>query len=469
MKHFSKIFSLFLSAFIIVIFLTACRSYPFKREIVETAAKKFRMYEPVYLGKTDRDYPEFKLKWKSIPGAVGYEIAFYAEGEDPYGRGHFAKRTTKNDYSGSSEKVVFLQGVYTDTVTYRVKVRPDVRDETNSQKFKEPVWSNIWEIKFTDGEYSISETDADFDEEIAAKEEQDAGGSKKKTNAKPLPHSYPEPLLLFLAKEEGMEEPFSTDDIAGFSMNVNSGGHGNPAQIFEDGPSLEQFKDGVSEITVGEEVKDEPMTTEEGTFYSALDKEGNRLFTFEVYKDRYLEGDRGELYPLNGMTRLNSIEGVMTAGDWEMQENELEKNSKDYEASGRGVLESSYETHILEEAGPESVNGVRAYIDWNEDMQKLNSREEAVTTAVFDALKDMQIVKKAEDRSGQMWHLVIEYKVPGKNFNDSVSFSFEGDNIERNGTYHTVDDIEKLYDAVDCDIFNYLRNYSDAPIIDPKY
>ena len=181
---------------------------------------KMVLHEPEYLGPSDINHkPVFTLSWDPYPNAYSYEFAIYVEGEDSYGRGPFAIRSTKGIHSkeATSADLYFLQGIYTDTATYRIKIRPSLKA---AEKKEDHIWSNIWQISFVDGEYTVTATDADFDEEIEAadaqKEEKKSSGGNTAKPAKevkePLDHSFPEELLLYLAREEGETEGGTAND-----------------------------------------------------------------------------------------------------------------------------------------------------------------------------------------------------------------------------------------------------------------
>ncbi len=450
------------------------------------AIKSFKLEEPEYIGDAGNGKPEFHIKWTDFPDAIYYETAIYAEGTDTYGRGDFAIRSTKGAYGAATEQsIIFLQGVYTDTVTYRIKVRPEIRDENNRSVYKDRIWTNIWEVKFTDGEYSITATDKDFDEEIAKAQNENASSDRKdgKTQkaiqekaekTEPLPHSYPEPLLLYLAKEQGREEAFSPSDIAGFSVNINECEQGYPAQFFSGDESTDRFAEAVSEMTVEGE-SDAMWNTEGETFYSAQDSDGNRLFYFALFQGKYLEGSDGALFNLGGVLDLASIKGVMSAADWTRYYNEFDDKSYEYEyaieedPSGIPLIEASYGISLLEQAGPESIQYMTAYIDWNREVEELKSYDGKEQEAVFRALEDIRIGDEVQNPKGDMWHISFDYMVPGHNFYDSAFLKFKGDCVEVAGSYYKVPYIKKLYDSVDCGMFRYMRDYSEAPMLKPVY
>ena len=182
----------------------------------DNAEIRMVLHEPEYLRPSEINHkPVFTLSWDPYPNAYSYEFAIYVEGEDAYGRGPFAIRSTKGIYADDavSADLYFLQGIYTDTATYRIKIRPSLKA---AEKKEDHIWSNIWQISFVNGEYTVTATEADFDEEIEAAAEQKEGkkdnggntGKPGKEAKEPLDHSFPEELLLYLAREAGETEAF---------------------------------------------------------------------------------------------------------------------------------------------------------------------------------------------------------------------------------------------------------------------
>ncbi|MCR4657984.1 MAG: hypothetical protein K5770_17430 [Lachnospiraceae bacterium] len=459
-----------------------------------------KLYEPVY----DRPLSysnavSYKISFSPVPEADSYEIALYAEGTDDYGR-DFAVRNTKGmggnesyaDDGTVSIDCYFLQGVYTDTVTYRLKVRPVFYG--NEYRRTDPTaynWSNIWELKFTDGTGAASETEADFDEEIAeaqaaeeAKrkaekeaEEKDENETAPVLEKNPLPHSFPEPLLEYLAREAGEEEPVSLSGLADISVNVNHCEYGEPTQIITDKTALEQFAKAVSEITVVEK-EDEIFSTGTDTIYGAYDENGTRLLAFAI-QDGLLEARDGR-YSLSGLSGLLSVEGVMTPSDWEDYYEDYYRKASEYEeevfdsgVEGMPLLDAAgYGTHIAGMVDAQMLSTVHIYIDWNNEAGELTTHDPEETAAVFDALKNIKVGKEAEDASGQMWHLYLSYRNPEHTFLDEAWLGFRGDLVEIGDDYYELEGLDGLYESVDCDVLNYLKENAETkpiPKISPVY
>ncbi len=275
-------------------------------------------------------------------------------------------------------------------------------------------------------------------------------------------HDYPEPLLLFLAKEEGKDEAYKVDDIAGFMVNMNSAEYGNPVQTFDDKDSVDIFKRAVSEMTVDISEGDTISSTEGESFYSAIDKDGNTLFSFAVTGDGSLGTADGGIYPMGGGAELYSMEGVMTPADWEAYYEEYNREEDEYNRSdkkGKSVLDANYGTHLMSQYGPECINYMKIYIDYNNEVERYSTTDPKEIAAVYEALKEMKIGDRTEgSRWDEMWHIIFDYRVPGKNYDDSAYIGFNEDKLEINDEYYTPEGIKELYDSIDCEVFKYLSS-----------
>ena len=108
-----------------------------KKEPAEKTAGMV-LHEPEYLRPSEIHHkPVFRLSWDPYPNAYSYEFAIYVEGEDAYGRGPFAIRSTKGIFSEEavSAELYFLQGIYTDTAAYRIKIRPKLNPAEKKEDY----------------------------------------------------------------------------------------------------------------------------------------------------------------------------------------------------------------------------------------------------------------------------------------------------------------------------------------------
>ena len=434
----------------------------------------FMLSEPEYAGLEVNGKPKFNLAWDSYPGASSYEIAFYAEGEDSFGRGPFAIRSTKGVYGGGNHAtVIFLQGVYTDTVTYRVKVRPQLQS-AGSEKKIEPTWSNIWEIRFTEGEYTVLPTDQDFDRNTVRTEPAGTATGKKEPDRQlktPLEHNYPEPLLVYLAKEAGMEIPVSTELISEFSVAVNHCEYGEPPQTIRNADMVRAFGNAVEKIMVtGKE--DSVSSTETYIAFSAKDQSANSLFAFSV-QNGLLERSDGR-YGLSGLSDLMELDGVLYESGWNAYWEEQERMEREYGSehivSGAFLTEAAgYRFHRLAGNAPDSILSVSGYIDWDAEPGRLETSDRAEITSLWNALSRMKIGNRVSSPKGQMWHMIFTYLSDTGTFCDSVYLAFHGSTVKIGSIYYTVEGIEQLFGAVDNSMLEYLRDYPDAPKIQPSY
>ncbi len=436
--------------------------------------RPFMLSEPEYAGLEVNGKPKFNLAWDSYPGASSYEIAFYAEGEDSFGRGPFAIRSTKGIYGGETNAVVvFLQGVFTDTVTYRVKVRPQLR-AAGTEKKAEPNWSNIWEIRFAEGEYAVLPTDQDFDPETDETEPAGKATGRKEPDRQPktpLEHHFPEPLLVYLAKEAGMENPVPVESISEFSVAVNHCEYGEPPQTIRDADTVRAFRNALEKIMVTEK-EDSVSSTETYLAFSAKDKDGNPLFAFSV-QSGLLERNDGR-YGLSGLSDLMELDGVLYESGWNAYWEEQERMEREYGpehiVSGAFLTEAAgYRFHRLAEHAPESILSVSGYIDWDAEPGRLDTSDRTEIASLWDAFSRMKIGDRVSSPKGQMWHMIFTYLSDTGTFYDSVYLAFHGSAVKIGDNYYTVEGMEQLFGAVENSMLEYLRDYSDAPKIQPSY
>lgn len=432
--------------------------------------------EPV---ETEDKYSDnvFMLTWTPVPGISHYEAAIYAEGEDAYGRGPFAIRSEKNYYEAADSGLLYLlSGIYTDTVRYRVKVRPVAGYQTPDDE-RVGVWSNIWEIRYTDGSYTVTATDEDFDEEIEAQkekensekpEQKETGQAEKK---EPLPHHFPEPLLTYLAREYGEEEPLDASKAAELHVGVNYCEYGEPTQIFTDDKILSAFRDAVKGMTVtGKE--DDIFSTETYYGYSAADAEGNGLFSFSIQAG-LLEGRDGR-YAVEGLGNLLTIDGIMLAEGWSEYWGGYNARKDDYERSldisSASLLDAAgYGTHCLAEAGKEALRGASVYIDWNPNVKKFTTGDPEELGAIFDALSEMTFTNEVSSPKGQMWHITLYYLNDENLYDDSAWLEFKGKCVKIGDDFYEAEGLDRLFGAADSETLRYLSEYSEAPILKPSY
>ena len=445
----------------------------------DNAEIRMVLHEPEYLRPSEINHkPVFTLSWDPYPNAYSYEFAIYVEGEDAYGRGPFAIRSTKGIYADDavSADLYFLQGIYTDTATYRIKIRPSLKA---AEKKEDHIWSNIWQISFVNGEYTVTATEADFDEEIEAAAEQKEGkkdnggntGKPGKEAKEPLDHSFPEELLLYLARENGETEAYSADDIASISVGVNYCEYGEPVQNITDDETIEAFKKAVQQMTVTGKY-DEVFSTETYYAYSARDAEGNALFSFAV-QNGLLERSDGR-YSIEGLSELLSIPGILLEEGWGKYWGEYNERADAYEDDldpvGMDVLEAAgYGTHLMNSGAPDNIFYIDAYIDYAKDVPKMQTRDKAEIEAVYTALSKIKVGKHVDNIGVRMWHMTFGYTNPAYNFSQDTYLSFKGNYIKLDGEYYELENIEELYGSLDCEIFAYMKDFSDAPVLKPVY
>lgn len=434
--------------------------------------------EPEYLGLSKyNELPEFRLSWNRYPDADGYEVAFYAEGEDAYGRGPFAVRSVKPVYDETTPYVdaEFLKGVTTDTVRYRMKVRPTI-GPLILENADEYVWSNLWEIDFEDGEYTVRETSEDFDAEIAAeedaeKQEQEPSPTPAAEKKDPLPHSFPESLADFLARERG-EESLPLDALAGFGVTVAYDEYAEPSQTVTEERAVRQFADALQSVKVTGK-KDEVFSTEGYTAFSGYDADGNVILGLSIQAG-LLERNDGR-YALEGADALFSIDGVMYAEDWAEYWSSYNEKADAYEEQigdpeGMLLIEAAgYAMHRAGLAAPEGIRAMSAYIDWNREAGRFSSADPQEIEALWTALSKIRVGREEANPKGDMWHLNVDFIDPDDPAAGHAWIEFYGDYAKIGDGRYALEGIEELYDALDSDFFRYVRDYIDVPQNKPSY
>ena len=472
MKYPSKVIKIVL----IAVLLLSAAGCGIQSELGITLSK------PTYRGDKEEGYPEFSFRWTRYPDAGGYEIAILARGEDPYGRGPFSVRSVKNIYGNKTGgSLVFLKGVHTDTVNYRVKVRPSnavdsLKDASND------IWSNIWEIDFKDGKYTISETEEDFDDETGSESENSAasdGEAVSSENGQPgqpnvtiSRHVFPEMLTQFMAIEQGRDpESLNTVGISRLAVGVNDDKYGEPRRYIVSKNNVDHFRDAVAGIQVlnrADDITDNPV----GYFYSALDDKGNELFSFSL-KDNLLLGRDGR-YELTAIDTLYNVGGFMKPEEWNYYLTDIKAKSDQYEETHSPENASltdaaGYMFNRMSLQAPGSIRYAQGAIDSKSDFDPVILDQDKQFTALWKALSAVKTGKLLKNPDGESWHLLFRFAGGNKNVEESVRLDFRGDCVKIGSRYYKTTGLDSVYDSVKCEMFTYLKRFGTAKKIEPVY
>ena len=217
---------------------------------------------------------------------------------------------------------------------------------------------------------------------------------------------------------------------------------------------------------------DEVFSTETYYAYSARDAEGNTLFSF-VIQNGLLERRDGR-YSVEGLSELLSIPGILLEQGWGeywgSYNDRADAYERDIDPVGMDLLEAAgYGTHLMNSGAPDNIFYIDAYIDYAKDVPKMQTWDKAEIEAVYTALSKIKVGKRVDDIGGRMWHMTFGYTDPAYNFSQDTYLSFKGNYIKLEGDYYELENIEELYGALDCEIFSYLKDFSDAPALKPVY
>ena len=220
--------------------------------------------------------------------------------------------------------------------------------------------------------------------------------------------------------------------------------------------------------------QEEIFTTDSdfGTGFFALNEENETLFSFYLDGSTFERGDY--IYVLEGTDALNHIDGLLTSDNMYDSWDHYEWDQRDYEdalrdPAGISLLDASYATHLmgLEEDG--AVFRIGAYMDWNKDAGRLHTSDADEIRSVLEALSEATVGEIVSSPEGEMWHMTFSWWPSGRVYGGEAWLSLNGDCVKIGDHYCRVEGIEKLYEAVDCPFFHYMRSYSTAPTLKPSY
>jgi hypothetical protein len=78
--------------------------------------------------------------------------------------------------------------------------------------------------------------------------------------------------------------------------------------------------------------------------------------------------------------------------------------------------------------------------------------------ALFDVLNELRPRNPVGSGTGQMWHITLDYVDPDNNFVSSTYLEFMGTRVKIGDYYYELEGMDKLYDAIDCEVLKYLRD-----------
>lgn len=417
--------------------------------------------EPRHTGAAANGKPSFELKWSRVRGAKSYVIAIFAELDG------FTDRSEIAVYEGrTSQSVTMLQGVYTDTVTYRIKVRAKADDAP---------WSNIWEIRFIDGDYTVSAAAADFDAPSTPKPTADPAKTPAPSK-EPAVHSYPEPLLEFGRKAHGFE-PRDLSGAAALQVLVNHCEYGEPPQYITDERVIADVVAALSGVTVTGD-HDGVSSTETYYAYALYDAEGQYIGGF-AFQDGMLMEKEGR-YPVAGLDALLSVEGVMLEEGWEAYHAAEAERQGAYDDAFTAAYPMSvfaaggYYTSLLENLPHERLLSADIRVMWYDDAGRLVTDDPAVLARLYDALSAARVTGEADGGGGaQKWTVTLRYLTETGGAS-SADLQFQGDTLsgyfsDAGTRQFTVTGLDALFTAADADVLTYLAEKRNTPLPNPVY
>ena len=424
--------------------------------------------EPAYIGKSSDGYLLFRFKWSKARDLWYYDMAIYLA-MDGYEERSRLSFTDKNE---TSAEIPFLKGINTDTATYRIKI--------HALQSGNDDWSEIWQIAFVNGEYTVTGSAPDFDPPKPTA--RPASADAPSPAPSPAPHAFPEPLMTYAAREQGVE----SIDLSGaviLSVQVNHCEYGEPTQTVTDPAVVTAAAEAASGITV---TGGSDGVSSTGTHYifQFQDGDGNTLAAFAFQDGMLMENDGR--YPVSGLDQLYAVDGIMLTDDWEAyRAAEAEKENAYAETFRPAYPESvfalsGYGGSLLEGIDPARIGYIRVRVDWNDYAGTLEARDPDTIRALYEALSRLRVTKKLreDDKSGQKWDVYCSFQpVEGglEGFSMNTYISFQGDaflsDLLDGGAEmpYAVEGLTDFFDSADAKVLQYLKESRNAKKPDPKY
>ena len=436
--------------------------------------------EPVYEGDNKDGYPQFGLKWTHYQDSRSYEIAILAEGKDPFGRGDFSIRSIKEVIGPKARgTITLLQGVYTDTVTYTVKVRP----HTSVDNIKDPsnnLWSNLWEIRYMNGDYTIQEAEQDFDEvngsaeekaALSIQESEQATAESVVSSSGGRKHIFPESFTEYLEKEKNLYEDLPLGRVNSLKVTARSKEYGEPEQTITDNEAVESFKKLISLMRVNG-VMDEEESDEVSITYDALDKDGVSLFSFSI-QSGLLQGPGGRLN-LSEVESLMTLEGIWGLADWNKYWENIRAKEQNYieinKPQGQHLMQAAgYIAAVMSKNAPDNLTGVNLYLDGNKEIEPLKTTDRKLVNKIYKALAACKVAQEHENPIGMNWHMTIQFTGNKKNIAESTNLEFIGDSVKIGEKYYDLEGLHGLYSCDETETLAYLSDFSLAKTLEPVY
>lgn len=424
------------------------------------------MKEPKFV-KTEYGQDIFRLSWtRETKEVESYELAFWCQvGE------RNCRDTKVVAKKKAATEIHLLNGVYTDTVTYQMKVRPVY----NSVKKEYGAWSNIWMIDYVDGKYTISEVAKDFDFEPEKKpEETQQTNSTQTADTKadkivPIEHTYPERLFTYMSKERG-QEAIDFSKTKKLIVTCDTCLEGYPSQEITEEAVISDFLDAAASCIVEADYNNISST---GTSYGFFlyDENDTYLGGFPLQDGRIPTRDKR--YLLTGANAL-FVEGIMKVSDWEDYYCKEREKRDEYWNTFQEIYPDNLfhrtgydQNEFLKKYDELTITAIKIYVDYVGGMKFYTQDADEIAT-LMEGIFQIKVTGEAEDvDAGHMWHMIIYYMSPQGE--DAITFSFWGKTLQSQDDYFLLEGMDEFFRLIDHDCFHYMKRYIEQRRLNPQY
>ncbi len=421
------------------------------------------LHEPQRIGTDSDGRPMFLLHWEPVRNAIGYEIAICAELT-----GYSGWSTSKVEGKKSTEKTItLLQGIYTDTVKYQIKVRP----EFENNRFGG--WSNNWEVHFDNGEFELQEGKMNdgmpVTSQVTSDEVEEAGHADESM----VEHMLPESLAEWVCEE-------TESDTIDFSLakyvtiEVKRTFYSEPLQTITDAKTVQKIVKALSEISVNAE-NEVKINASTAYVYTLFDSKEQIVAKIVLQDDNLVGINR--TYSAGGIENLKKIEGVFLDQDWDeywrAQKQLDEKFDSTFQPafpenvfrmSGRNASE------LFRHASKVTVERATLYMPYNFSLSYDVESEPESTKRILDALLKIQIPGTvSKEKEGQEWRIILDYKLRNASFPSSIEIVFFGNCFVSDDIHYEIEGTENILKLFHGETSKYLRAHRTHLPVSPVY
>ncbi len=411
------------------------------------------LHEPQKIGTDSNGYPEFLLHWEPVRNAIGYEIAIHAELT-----GYSGWSTSKVEGKKNTERAItLLQGIYTDSAKYQIKIRP----EFQNNRFGE--WSNEWIVNFDKGEFELEECVKSIGKPAASPVMTDMAEEERYAEEGTVQHILPESLTEWL-HEETERDTINLSDTKYVTVEVRRAYYSEPLQTVKEPKVVQKIVKALSEICVNEEaaLQENASTV---YIYSLFDSKEQKIANI-MLRDGNLIGSKGT-YSVEGIENLQEIEGIFLELEWDEYWREQKQLDEKFDSVFRPAFPENVfrmsgrnASELFRHASKVTVERATLYMPYNYSLSYDVESERETTDRILESLLKIQIPGTVSiTEEGQEWRIILDYKLGNATFPSSIEIVFFGNCFVSDAIHYEIEGAENLLKLFHGETSKYLREH----------